>query len=60
MELDLGVRQEWEGEEGGGRERKEYTLLMAAEVEGCEAAVTDGEFFGGCCWTWLVNAGVAG
>lgn len=31
---------------GGGGE--EYTLLMAAEVEGCEAAVADGEFFGSC------------
>ena len=28
-------------------EEGEHTLLMAAEVEGCEAAVADSKFFGG-------------
>ena len=57
VEKDLGVGEERDGE--GPGEGEEYTLLMAAEVEGCEAAVADGEFFGCCCWAssvygWLV------
>jgi len=50
----------WEGLAGGGMDKGRYgegTLLMAAEVEGCEFDVADGEFFG--CWRGQ-SAGIYG
>ena len=48
--MDLfGVGGGMGGEGGGGDGKLVPTLLVTAQVKGCEAAVADSELFGGCC-----------